>query len=48
MLVIARARGLSSYVASYLELVQRLGDSLASFDRRLNEAAQRLDVALAP
>ena len=48
MLVIARARGLSSYDASYLELAQRLGASLASFDRRLNEAAQRLDVALAP
>ena len=48
MLVIAQALGLSSYVASYLELAQRLGDSLDSFDRRLSEAAQRLDVALAP
>jgi predicted nucleic acid-binding protein len=47
MLVIARAQGLSSYDASYLELAQRLGASLASFDRRLNEAAQRLDVCRA-
>jgi predicted nucleic acid-binding protein len=48
ILAIARAQGLSSYDASYLELAQRLGGSLASFDRRLNEAAQRLHVALAP
>ena len=48
ILAIARAQGLSSYDATYLELVQRLGASLASFDRRLNEAAQRLDLALAP
>ena len=48
MLVIAWAQGLSSYDATDLELAQRLGASLASFDRRLNEAAQRLDVALAP
>ena len=46
MLVIARAQGLSSYDATDLELAQRLGASLASFDRRLNEAAQRLDLAL--
>jgi predicted nucleic acid-binding protein len=46
ILAIARAHGLSSYDASYLELAQRLGASLASFDRRLNTAAQRLDVAL--
>lgn len=48
ILAIARAQGLSSYDASYLELAQRLGACLASFDRRLNEAARRLDVALAP
>ena len=45
-MALAWAQGLSSYDASYLELAQRLGASLASFDRRLNEAAHRLDVAL--
>jgi hypothetical protein len=39
-MALAWAQGLSSYDASYLELAQRLGASLASFDRRLNEAAQ--------
>jgi predicted nucleic acid-binding protein len=48
MLVIARVQDLSSYDATDLELAQRLGASLASFDRRLHEAAQRLDLALAP
>jgi hypothetical protein len=48
MLVIARAQGRSSRDATDLELAQGLGASLASFDRRLNEAAQRLDLALAP
>ena len=32
----------------HLEVAQRLSASLASFDRRLNEAAQRLELALAP
>ena len=48
VLAIARAQGLSSYDAAYLELAQRLGARLASFDRRLNEAAQRLEVELQP
>jgi len=48
VLAIARAQGLSSYDATYLELAQRLGARLASFDRRLNEAAQRLEVELEP
>jgi predicted nucleic acid-binding protein len=48
ILSLARAQVLSSYDTSYLELAHRLGASLASFDRRLNEAAQRLDVALVP
>ena len=47
-MALAWAQGLSSYDATDLELAQRLGDSLASFDRRLNEAAQRLDLAMAP
>lgn len=47
ILAIARAQGLSSYDATYLELAQRLGARMASFDRRLNEAARRLDVVLA-
>lgn len=48
ILAIARAQGLSSYDATYLELAQRLGARLASFDRRRNDAGQRRDVALAP
>jgi predicted nucleic acid-binding protein len=48
VLAIARAQGLSSYDATYLELAQRLGAHLASFDRRLNQAAQRLEVELQP
>lgn len=47
-MALAWAQGLSSYDATYLELAQRLGASLVSFERRLNGAAQRLDVALAP
>ena len=46
ILALARAHGLSSYDATYLELAQRLGASLASFDRRLNQAARELGVAL--
>lgn len=42
----ARTHGLSSYDATYLELAQRLGGSLASFDRRLNKAANAVRVAL--
>ena len=40
--------GLSSYDATYLELAQRLGARLASFDRRLNQAAAAVGVALVP
>ena len=40
-------QGLSSYDASYLQLAHRLGASLASFDARLNRAAEAVGVALA-
>jgi predicted nucleic acid-binding protein len=43
---LARAHGLSSYDAAYLELAQRLGATVASFDRRLVQAAADLALAL--
>ena len=46
LVVLARCHGLSSYDATYLELAQRLGARLASFDRRLNQAATAAWVAL--
>lgn len=47
IIALARGQGLSSYDASYLELAHRLGASLASFDARLNRAAEAVGVALA-
>ncbi len=46
LLALARAHGLSSYDATYLELAQRLNATLASFDRPLNRAAAAIGVAL--
>ena len=46
ILALARNHGLSSYDATYLELAQRLGASLASFDRQLNQAASANAVTL--
>lgn len=46
VVALARSHGLSSYDASYLELAHRLGASLASFDRQLNQAATELGIAL--
>jgi predicted nucleic acid-binding protein len=46
ILALARDQGLSSYDATYLELAQRLGASLASFDRQLNQAASTNAVTL--
>jgi hypothetical protein len=43
---LARIHGLSSYAAAYLELAQRPGGIVASFDRRLNQAAADLSLAL--
>jgi predicted nucleic acid-binding protein len=48
ILALARGHGLSSYDATYLELAQRLGAALASFDRQLNRAASAIGVALFP
>ena len=45
-MALARSHGLSSYDATYLELAQRLGAALASFDRQINRAAASLGVAL--
>ncbi|MEB3262425.1 MAG: type II toxin-antitoxin system VapC family toxin [Cyanobacteriota bacterium] len=46
ILALARNHALSSYDATYLELAQRLGAALASFDRQLNRAAGTIGVAL--
>ena len=46
ILALARNHALSSYDATYLELAQRLGAALASFDRPLNRAATSIGVAL--
>jgi len=46
ILALARSHGLSSYDTTYLELAQRLGAALASFDRQLNRAAAAIGVAL--
>jgi predicted nucleic acid-binding protein len=43
---LARVHGLSSYDATYLELAQRLGATLASFDRQLNRTAARLGIPI--
>ncbi len=48
ILALARAHGLSSYDATYLELTHRLDATLASFDRQLNQAASGLGIALFP
>jgi predicted nucleic acid-binding protein len=46
ILTLARDHSLSAYDANYLELAQRLGAALASFDRQLNQAACAIGVAL--
>jgi predicted nucleic acid-binding protein len=45
-MTLARDHGLSSYDATYLELAQRLGATLASFDHKLNQAASANAVTL--
>jgi predicted nucleic acid-binding protein len=46
LIALGRTHGLSSYDATYLDLAQRLGATLASFDRKLNQAAAGLGVLL--
>lgn len=43
---IADRYGLTSYDAAYLELAQRKGSGLATFDRQLADAAQQSGVAI--
>lgn len=45
VLSLARTLQLSAYDARYLELTQRLGARLATFDRRLRAAAEHHDLA---
>jgi len=44
VLMLARAYRLTSYDATYLELVLRKGGELATFDRKLAEAARAAGV----
>jgi predicted nucleic acid-binding protein len=46
-MALAAAHGLSAYDASYLELAERLGATLATTDEALVAAAQRAGVTLA-
>ncbi|MCY4451863.1 MAG: type II toxin-antitoxin system VapC family toxin [Immundisolibacterales bacterium] len=46
VMALARAHGLTAHDASYLALAIREGCPLASLDRRLNEAAAAVGVAL--
>ena len=45
VLSLARATKLSAYDARYVELAQRLGARLATFDRRLHAAAEDLELS---
>lgn len=47
-IALARACGLSAYDAAYLELAQRRNLPLMTLDRRLEEAARRLQLAWHP
>jgi len=46
ILALARANGLSSYDASYLDLAMRKGLPLATLDNRLIEAARKVGVTI--
>lgn len=46
VIALSRKHGLTAYDASYLELALRLGATLATFDRKLAEAARAAGVAV--
>ena len=46
VLRLARTHGLTAYDATYLELAERTGSRLATFDRRLAEAARAAGVGV--
>jgi predicted nucleic acid-binding protein len=46
LLALARSKNLSSYDASYLDLAMRKGFPIATLDKRLIEAARRIDVPI--
>jgi len=46
LLALARANNLSSYDASYLDLAMRKGFPLATLNKKLIEAARRIDVPI--
>jgi predicted nucleic acid-binding protein len=43
---VARRHGLTAYDAAYLELAERRGGALASFDQKLRKAARKAGVAV--
>jgi predicted nucleic acid-binding protein len=47
LLAVARRTGLLAYDASYIELAERRGWPLATCDRSMQRAAQRLGISLA-
>jgi predicted nucleic acid-binding protein len=46
LLALARSNNLSSYDASYLDLAMRKGVPIATLDKKLIEAAKRIDVPI--
>jgi predicted nucleic acid-binding protein len=48
LLALARAHGLSSYDASYLDLAMKRGLPLATLDRKLRQAAKAVKLRLLP
>lgn len=48
LLPLARSTGLTGYDAAYLDLAMRLGLPLATVDKELRHAAQKLGVAVLP
>jgi len=48
LLALGRSNNLSSYDASYLDIAMRKGIPIATLDKRLIEAARRINVPVLP
>lgn len=46
LLTLGRVNGLTSYEAAYLELAMRQGLPIATLDRKLLDAARRVDISV--